>query len=1026
MRKITSLLTLLLLFVVGSAQAQDMTPSVTGMKLTVGSAVSSFTATTGASDNDHWYLVAQTRNDPNHDTPTPVYDVGVGSGILKRAGAAVLPSTLTGTSTGESAKYLVRFISTGTEGVYKMQFATGNYINSSLNVTASASSAAEYLFYNCNSGTGSNFGWNLNDANKKIVDNNGPGYNIAFWETGTVSGTADVKNNVWQLYEVTLAVDPVLTIMDQVNTAVTSNIYKMQTFYGVSGADKITSPSSDSSWEGNLSNLIDNKADTYHHSDWHGTAATPHNMTYELTDATDAVRFYINQRANGTGQPYNVTVFGSNDNVTFDSITTANLAWTTAYGDLYSQAFSASTSYKYWRITVKSSYHTAGLADLTANSWYCASEFYVLPNNDVVNTLFEAENAYRAGSVTDATAAQTMLDNVNTQITAMNNSSVNITYQVVDGSNNVLFTSNPVEVASGTVITELPADYQKTDFYSYNTVSETVTGDKTITFTATELQTPLVKYSATVADATWYYLTMRPGTSAAYPTYVSGGTPNVTLPATDAHNETTAWAFVGSPYAGFQVYNKAAGTSVVLGSATAADDGNTGGNTYATLAAPGSQTYELWTITASSHATGGFFLNNAAGQYLNKRSNSNLAYWTGGHDQGSTFVGEEILEGQAQYEALLAQVQAINFGSGVNQYSLPGYEGQEANIIAGIEAAAASDYAAASTALQAMIDSKVINTPAAGFYRIKGNTNSKYLASGNNASNGKYNMSTATDASTIFYFDGSHLTNYGSGQANGMHAHSWNWVYGEANASTVTFEDGATNGGYAIKSNDAYFFDGGTSADRGGTKDSRPNYNSWYLEEVTTLPFSISAAEQATICLPVAFTVPSGVKVRYANRAHDGLLTVVECGTDEGVSAVSVVPANTPVILKGAEGAYDLVLTTTTETLSGNVLTSTSNCGVAVAAETTAYILALNGTEVVFAKLADTDRNIAGFKAYFVLTTGGDAPQYLFFDEGEVTGINAVNAAAQNGAAVYDLQGRRVSAAAKGVYIVNGKKVLVK
>ena len=40
-------------------------------------------------------------------------------------------------------------------------------------------------------------------------------------------------------------------------------------------------------------------------------------------------------------------------------------------------------------------------------------------------------------------------------------------------------------------------------------------------------------------------------------------------------------------------------------------------------------------------------------------------------------------------------------------------------------------------------------------------------------------------------------------------------------------------------------------------------------------------------------------------------------------------------------------------------------------------------------------------------------------------GINSAKAAAQGGVC-YDLQGRRVAAPAKGLYIVNGKKVLVK
>ena len=282
-------------------------------------------------------------------------------------------------------------------------------------------------------------------------------------------------------------------------------------------------------------------------------------------------------------------------------------------------------------------------------------------------------------------------------------------------------------------------------------------------------------------------------------------------------------------------------------------------------------------------------------------------------------------------------------------------------------------------------------------------------------------MSSATDASTIFYFSGDKLINYDSGLSNGMTAGAWAWV-NEAVASTVAFQDGQTHGGYAIQSATAFFYDNGDnatpSADRGGSNNGHARYNSWYLEEVTELPFTISAAGQATLALPTAWEVPTGVTVRYASTEHDGLLTVED-------ATATAVAADEAVILVGTPGDYTITLAASGETL-GSILTSTGG-GVSVPAETKAYILALNGeNQVVFALLNDSERDIVAFKAYYISTAAGAAPAFLLFEDGTVTGINAVNAAAQNGAAVYDLQGRRVSNAQKGVYIVNGQKVLVK
>ena len=79
-----------------------------------------------------------------------------------------------------------------------------------------------------------------------------------------------------------------------------------------------------------------------------------------------------------------------------------------------------------------------------------------------------------------------------------------------------------------------------------------------------------------------------------------------------------------------------------------------------------------------------------------------------------------------------------------------------------------------------------------------------------------------------------------------------------------------------------------------------------------------------------------------------------------------------------------------------------------------------------------TDATINAFHAYYLPADGSAAPAKISFD-GEAAGIDAVSttSTSANGA-VYDLSGRRVAAnlaaakLAKGIYVVNGKKVAVK
>ena len=104
-----------------------------------------------------------------------------------------------------------------------------------------------------------------------------------------------------------------------------------------------------------------------------------------------------------------------------------------------------------------------------------------------------------------------------------------------------------------------------------------------------------------------------------------------------------------------------------------------------------------------------------------------------------------------------------------------------------------------------------------------------------------------------------------------------------------------------------------------------------------------------------------------------------------------------------------------------------SNCYV----QEEAYVLAKNGEEVCFG-LASMNQlyegaflNNAG-KAYLVLPAASETVAFYGLDWDGTTGIEGVEVENEV-KAIYDLCGRRIEAiTAPGIYIVGGKKVLVK
>ena len=223
------------------------------------------------------------------------------------------------------------------------------------------------------------------------------------------------------------------------------------------------------------------------------------------------------------------------------------------------------------------------------------------------------------------------------------------------------------------------------------------------------------------------------------------------------------------------------------------------------------------------------------------------------------------------------------------------------------------------------------------------------------------------------------------------------------------------NNGTFNKANAPYFNGSITSCIR--IEEAPAYYNTVNLQQPADDSYAYS-----TVYLPFAVDVPQGVE------AFTGSLSEGEGETTLHLSGIAdgVIPARTAVVLRAAtDGSMALVPSTATGTaVEANALQGTLDAS----ATTPANTYALSGA---FAEgigfYPYTATTLPAGKAYLTLTDA-QAVQKLAFSFGQgTTGIDAIEAGAADKAATwYDLSGRRVDNPTKGVYIVNGKKVIVK
>ena len=181
-----------------------------------------------------------------------------------------------------------------------------------------------------------------------------------------------------------------------------------------------------------------------------------------------------------------------------------------------------------------------------------------------------------------------------------------------------------------------------------------------------------------------------------------------------------------------------------------------------------------------------------------------------------------------------------------------------------------------------------------------------------------------------------------------------------------------------------------------------------------TLNREVSNGSFATICAPFAISGATGTFYQPSELTSEGQLNFATEATPA---------AGKPYLFKASADV-------TAFTGSGAVVAEPIDNGVGAVMKGTfsqiakvdegSYILSGSSLYKV-----DSDVTLAPFRAYFEVPAVAPARINLHFDD-VTTGIEAVNSLMNNVEGYYNLSGQRVAQPTKGLYIVNGKKIIVK
>ena len=214
-------------------------------------------------------------------------------------------------------------------------------------------------------------------------------------------------------------------------------------------------------------------------------------------------------------------------------------------------------------------------------------------------------------------------------------------------------------------------------------------------------------------------------------------------------------------------------------------------------------------------------------------------------------------------------------------------------------------------------------------------------------------------------------------------------------------------------------------------------YIKWiYTEKVSgnvalgNIKVTNDAADVVSITVSAAglATFASDSKLDFKNVKNLEAYIAKENGSKIELEKVNKVPAGTGVLLRALNSATDFVVpvtTAATDDVTGNLFKRGTGDAVESGSGPYNYVLGKHNGEVGFYKAGKMV--VATDKAY-LQTTVAAARIAFDFDDNETTGLSEELRMKneESAAAWYDLQGRKVAQPTKGLYIVNGKKVVIK
>lgn len=717
-----------------------------------------------------------------------------------------------------------------------------------------------------------------------------------------------------------------------------------------------------------VSNLLDGDGTTYVHSSYGSDAGTnPHYIQVNLSSAQSKVLFYMKRRDNNN-RPRTIQVYVSDNGTTFGAepvATLENLECGSEVADYFSPEIDLGDSYQHVRFVVT---ETNNQQQKNGVQYFSLSEFYVLPVNE--NTAHLAKLGTAGPSTLNALANELLGPQPIRSIEQLSTTKV--------------YAIQPEQYSSRGAL-YAPAGAAQLTACGGSADNAANTG------TAIDPNSPAQQF-AFVKVGEKYYLY-----SASEHKFVTNASSRAKINYTPADYVTITPSSVDDHF--FINFNGSNKLNIAggYGDNDAAVTGwNTedGGNCMRII--------PVKDLADDADALAAF----AQACLILKAETDNIPAAIG---EIGTKVGQYSASYDGDYVADRAAV--LDFYNGITNETEPG--------------AISAKVADAKRVADATIS---LNLPQAGkFYRFKGSNHNRRLYATTVTVGDKPRLAMGDDternlSTSVYYYDGSHLISYETGRALGTFAQNdmdtWQLVSAGEPGANVAFSEGNNAGQFYITLNGnrrIYHANEGGYVDAGGSNATGEGY-SWTIQEVEYLPINVNynSVKYATFISPVALNLKDKIAAYTGKIQNNALvLTPVE----------GVIPANTAVVLKAEEGVDRGADDNVYLQVTGDPRFSGSNDLVGqfetIPAVSNAYTLQNQNEGLGFYPFNGT--TLAGFKAYLI--NGASVSRFLL-PNGEVTGIDGINADSDANQPIYDLSGRRVKNAQKGLYIIGGKKVV--